>query len=147
MFTYMDTYMCATPTTTVFKSSIPNSHSHTPSAQKAVGMVSFVIRMAQLWDPHDNMVYVCDHDNKRIQKLSGGGTYISEFKVMACPRCLATDGTMLYVTTRDSMIIYNSNGEAIHEKPSLKAGGCMGVAVDEGHAYICNFDDNHIVII
>ena len=98
-------------------------------------------------DPHDNMVYVCDHDSKRIQKLSGNGTYISEFKVMSRPHCLATDGTMLYVTTRDSMIIYNSNGEAIHEKPSLKAGGCMGVAVDEGHAYICNFDDNHIVII
>ena len=85
-------------------------------------------------DSQDTM-YVCDSSNKRIQKLSSNGTYISEFKVPPSSQYIAIDYNTLYVTTRNTIVVYTTDGEIINV---LLQGDYRGVAVNKEHVFVCS---------
>lgn len=100
-------------------------------------------------DPRDDTLYVCDHGNNRIQKLSSDGTFIDKFVVPTSPRCVALDAAagVLYVTMQDYVVVYTCEGEPVNEKPPLNAGRCMGLAVDDERVYVCDYDNNQVIVI
>ena len=89
-------------------------------------------------------LYVSDINNHRIQKLANNGTYIGEFKVRSSshPRCIAIDCNMLYITTRDAIAVYATDGEVMQERLVLPDGphNYKGVAVDKEYVYVCDND-------
>ena len=91
-------------------------------------------------------VYACDYGNNRIQKLSSNGTYISEFEVPSHSRYIAIDHNTLYITTRDTMAVYTTDGEVINDGCMLPHIGYDGVAVDKEHVYVCKNFSSQIII-
>ena len=92
-----------------------------------------------------DIIYVCDCSNNRIQKFSSNGTYISEFEVPPRPRYIALDCNLLYITTRDTVAVYNTDGKAIHEKLMLPNSDYQGVAVDQDHIFVCDYSNDQII--
>ena len=96
-----------------------------------------------------DMVYVCDYSTYRIQKLSSNGAYISGFKLPSRPRYIAIDYNTLYITVRNTVAAYSTDGAVINkgfllpdEKWSYK-----GVAVDDEHVYVCDYDNKKIILV
>ena len=110
--------------------------------EKGSGPGQFVAPCGLAIDSHD-VIYVCDNGNERIQKLTSSGTYISEFHVPH-PQCIAIDYNMLYITT-DTIAIYTTDGEAVNEGGAM-CGVYKGVVVDEEHAYVCDYDNDQIIV-
>ena len=93
---------------------------------------------------HD-IVYVCDKNNKRIQKFSAG-RYMGEFEVALYPEWVAVnDNNILYVTSTDNTLTaYSLDGKVLVEAPSKGHGS---IAVGNGLIYVCNSSENSIFVL
>ena len=84
----------------------------------------------------EDLLYICDGGNYRIQKLSSNGKYISKITVPLQPIGITIGhNDMLYVTDDNEVSIYDNNGDYLGSIPSSGEA----VAVDHHrHMYMCD---------
>ena len=88
-------------------------------------------------------VYVCDSHNKTIQKLLRNESVI-KFKGKSCPRYIAIDCNILYVTDEHGVNFYDGTyGTCLGR---FGYPNCNGIAVDEqGVIYVCDTNKGILV--
>ena len=93
-------------------------------------------------------IYVCDDLNHKVQKLSNNGTYIREFKAQH-PQSIAIHYDILYIITRDDIVVYTTDGEVINNRLTLPDGKLSNreVTVDQEHVYVFDRNSKKIIVL
>ena len=102
----------------------------------------------------DNLVYVTDGGNNRIQVFEQNGQFIRQFGngIVKCPRGIAvTNDNHIVVASRDAkkLNIFTPDGQCVHEVANIKLDKPYGVAVDiqDGAIYIADSNNHRIVAV